>query len=355
MWWSRLALHMVNAVLVVVGARIWGSLTTLPGAGAVAALVFTAATATVVIERLPEYNLAPRRPVDAWLHLNYYGGLGIVAGCLAVVTVGSAEWAQAAAGTAVIVASIIAGSSLPRFPAAWLHAVVLTAIMWLFLGPRLAAPLLILPALCYASAVLTLWYVGSLKTSERARHLEAALKVSDERLRFAQELHDTLGQNLAALSIKTELARALVKRGDARADGELKEIQRLTKASMSGMRAVVDGYRRASLDTELAGARQLLESAGIRVTFTGAVEDVPAEFRERAGWFVREAATNVLKHAQATYVDVEITPNAIRLRNDGAHGEVGEEAGLAALRRRGTNIHTQHANETFTVEMRFHD
>lgn len=355
MWWSRLGLHMINAVLVVVGARNWGSLTTLPGAGAVAALVCTAATATVVIERLPEYNLAPRRPVDAWLHLNYYGGLGIVAGCLAVVTVGPAEWAQAAAGTAVIVASIIAGSSLPRFPAAWLHAVVLTVIMWLFLGSALAAPLLILPALCYASAVLTLWYVGSLKTSERARHLEAALKVSDERLRFAQELHDTLGQNLAALSIKAELARALVRRGDPRLDEELEEIQRLTKVSMTDMRAVVDGYRRASLDTELAGARQLLEAADIRVAVTGEIADVPPQHRERAGWFVREAATNVLKHARATYVDIEVQPNAISLRNDGAHGEAGEEAGLAALRRRGADIHTHHANETFTVEMRFHD
>ncbi|HJG44402.1 hypothetical protein [Corynebacterium phoceense] len=58
-WWSRLGLHMINAVLVVVGTRNWGSLTTLPGAGAVAALVCTAATATVVIERLPSLSACP--------------------------------------------------------------------------------------------------------------------------------------------------------------------------------------------------------------------------------------------------------------------------------------------------------
>lgn len=56
---------------------------------------------------------------------------------------------------------------------------------------------------------VTEWSVGIVKELDHTRGLQSQLKVHEERLRFAQELHDSLGQHLAAMSLKTQLAISL--------------------------------------------------------------------------------------------------------------------------------------------------
>lgn len=203
------------------------------------------------------------------------------------------------------------------------------------------------------TVALSLWTVNLMKEVEDARRTEAELRVAEERLRFAQELHDTLGQHLAGMSVKAELALALARRGDDRLEGELEQLQQLSRTSMSEMREVVEGYRAVNLATEVAGAVSLLRDAEVELQVSGDALDVAENDRELAAWFVREATTNVLRHAHATTVRLELRPDLVRMSNDGAPGTAGRLSGLGALRRRATDhgarLLVEKDGETFTA------
>lgn len=222
---------------------------------------------------------------------------------------------------------------------------------WTFALTSAALMTLVFPL----TVVPTLWCVRLMKEADRATELQRSLTIAEERLRFSQELHDTMGQHLAAMSVKSELALALARRGDDRLEGELEELQKLTGTSMAELREVVDGYRRINLATEIAGARHLLESANIQVTVVGDAFDVPERSRELAAWFVREASTNVLKHADATEVELRVSGERISMLNDGAHPSSPRAGGLEALRRRAGAGHlaVEHDGAAFTVALRF--
>lgn len=211
----------------------------------------------------------------------------------------------------------------------------------------------LLPPFFTATVVLSLWTVSLMKEVERSRELETSLRITEERLRFAQELHDTLGQHLAAMSVKAELSLALARRGDDRLEEELQQLQKLTRTSMSDMREVVQGYRAINLATEVEGARSLLADAGLELTVRGDVHGVDKSDRELAAWFVREAATNVLRHSEARHVTLQLEATAVSMRNDGAHGGIGRLSGLDALRRRaekhGARLHVEREEQIFTA------
>lgn len=213
----------------------------------------------------------------------------------------------------------------------------------------------LIPPFFTGTVVVSLWTVSLMKEVERSRELEASLRVTEERLRFAQELHDTLGQHLAAMSVKAELALALSRRGDERLENELQQLQKLTRASMSDMQEVVEGYRAINLATEVEGARSLLADAGLTLTVDGGVHDVDEPDRELAAWFVREAATNVLRHSDARHVTLRLSATAVSIRNDGAHREIGRLSGLDALRRRaenhGARLNVERDEEIFTASL----
>ena len=114
---------------------------------------------------------------------------------------------------------------------------------------------------------------------------------------------------------------------------------------MREVREVVAGCRTADLDTELAGARSVLRSAGISARVIGAGAALPAAAQAALGWVVREATTNIIRHSQATTVTIDLcvvhdagTGSAalLRIENDGAHppgfgGGTGGGSGLAGL------------------------
>ncbi len=206
-----------------------------------------------------------------------------------------------------------------------------------------------------ATVLVTVWTIELFREVEAARRTEAALRVTEERLRFAQELHDTLGQHLAVMSLKAELALALARRGDERLEDELQQLQRLAKTSMSEMREVVAGYRSINLATEVAGSKSLLADSGIALHVDGDALDVEKPDRELAAWFVREATTNVLKHSDATAVRLTLNAGRVSMSNDGVHHDIRSLSGLRALRGRaedvGARLIVEKDGATFTASL----
>lgn len=161
------------------------------------------------------------------------------------------------------------------------------------------------------------------------------LAAERERMRIARDLHDLLGHSLTAVTVKAQLAGRLVGRDDARAAGEMQEVERLSRQALADVRAAVAGYREVSLAVELATAREVLGAAGIAADLPRAVDEVPAELRELFGWVVREGVTNAVRHSGASRVRVGVAASSVEVTDDGCGRAVGAAgSGLAGLAER---------------------
>ncbi|MEU6815868.1 histidine kinase [Streptomyces sp. NPDC046860] len=183
------------------------------------------------------------------------------------------------------------------------------------------------------------WTLSVLWEAERAREAEARLAVAEERLRFGRDLHDVLGRNLSVISLKSELAVQLARRGRPEAVEQMVEVQRIAQESQREVREVVRGYREADLAAELAGAKGVLGAAGIVCEVTAEDPVLPLPVRSVLAWVVREAATNVLRHGDARRCAVELVTRkghvVLTVENDGAGRPDGSGgSGLAGLRER---------------------
>jgi two-component system sensor histidine kinase DesK len=142
----------------------------------------------------------------------------------------------------------------------------------------------------------------------RTRADLARAAVAEERLRIARDLHDLLGHSLSLITLKAELAGRVVGTDPDRAAREIADLESVARQSLSDVRAAVAGYRMPDLAGELAAARQLLDSAGIAARISaadtvGLSKDVDAAL----AWAVREGTTNVVRHSQATHVDISVS------------------------------------------------
>jgi two-component system, NarL family, sensor histidine kinase DesK len=190
--------------------------------------------------------------------------------------------------------------------------------------------LLVLPV----SEVLALrqWHIAV--ELDQARRAAAELGATRERLRFAEDLHDILGHALEVVSLKSELATRLAPTDPERAHTEMVEVQRLARGALRDVRQLARGRRPTDLDTELTGARTLLASAGIDCVVDG--KPAGGDHSELLGRVLREAVTNLLRHADTRRCWITVLPTALTVVNDGVDADKppGDGTGLAGLRRR---------------------
>jgi two-component system sensor histidine kinase DesK len=187
----------------------------------------------------------------------------------------------------------------------------------------------------------SLWLLGLVWQIERSRGVEAQLAVAQERLRVARDLHDVLGHNLALIALNSELAAKLVRLGQPGADEYMIAVRRTAQDSMREVREVVGGSRNADLDSELAGARSVLRSAGIGVRVIGDGSGLSGRIQGALGWVVREATTNIIRHSDPENVKIEVDLSAgavvLQIENDGVRAVDDDRppgSGLAGLRER---------------------
>ncbi|MHA6785850.1 sensor histidine kinase [Pseudonocardia saturnea] len=165
-----------------------------------------------------------------------------------------------------------------------------------------------------------LWWLKAVIDIDGSRRTAAELATARERLRLADDLHDILGHALEVVAFKSELAARLPDHERARA--EMEEVQRVARESLTEVRALVRDTRSIDLVTELAGARAVLDSSGIVLVVRGDPTTVGPTARNVLGRVLREAMTNVLRHAQPSRcsIEIDVTDGDARLVvvNDGA-------------------------------------
>lgn len=159
-----------------------------------------------------------------------------------------------------------------------------------------------------------------------------------ERERIGRDLHDLLGHTLSLIAIKAELARKLLARDPEAARQEIGEVERVAREALAQVRSAVTGIRAAGLAAELAAARLLLGAAGTELHHELALADLPAAIEHELALVVREAATNIQRHAQATQAEVGLTlaggQVVLAIEDDGRGGRIVEGNGLAGMRER---------------------
>ena len=175
---------------------------------------------------------------------------------------------------------------------------------------------------------------------------EIALACRDrERMRFASDLHDIQGHTLHVVNLKIALAEELLRRDPERAMVELREVYAQVEETIRETKNLAYAQRKLNIRAELENARNLLDAAGVTVRITRGGE-IRADIGELLGQVLREATTNILRHAQATRVSVILSETGIEILNDGA-----ADGGLPALRGLET-LRARVANEggSLTVE-----
>lgn len=221
-------------------------------------------------------------------------------------------------------------------------------------------------------AAIGLLVYGLSRLAGTARQLEimraelARLAVLDERLRVARDVHDLLGLGLSAIALKSDLIARLLDRDGpgprARATAELSELGRICARTSADVRLVTtQGPPRddADLATDLSIARELLASAGVGVQVAVDPGPWPATAAAVLAPVLREAVTNVLRHADASTCTIEFTCRAgawrLQVGNDGASGPAGSGTGSGLrnlterLDRAGGHLTARQASGRFTL------
>jgi two-component system sensor histidine kinase DesK len=206
--------------------------------------------------------------------------------------------------------SVAAVASLPYRLAALSAAAACVLALGLGLAMRLKAgdiAGLVLPPLAAGAAMLSFKGLITANAELRAARQEIArLAVGEERLRFARDLHDLLGHSLSLITLKSELANRLLPEHPEQAATEVADVERVARQALAEVREAVSGYRRTTLENELAGARVALEAAGIGWSAEMGAGPLPPEVENALGWTVREGTTNVLRHSHARHCEVRV-------------------------------------------------
>lgn len=169
------------------------------------------------------------------------------------------------------------------------------------------------------------------------QEIEHLAKVA-ERERIARDLHDVLGHTLSVIILKSELAGKLLDLDPQRAKAEIADVERTSREALAEVRNTIRGYRGNSLDAELKRATDALQTAGITVTSEAAKVTLTPAQESVVGMVVREAVTNIVRHANAHNCWLQLIPQNgnchLEIRDDGRGGDATEGNGLRGMRER---------------------
>ncbi|WP_339226345.1 sensor histidine kinase [Oceanobacillus sp. FSL K6-2867] len=137
---------------------------------------------------------------------------------------------------------------------------------------------------------------------EDANQKIAQLIVLEERERIARDLHDTLGQKLSLIGLKSELAGKLIGTSSESAKKELADIHQTARTALKEVRELVSGMKGTKLKDEMLRVRQLLKAGQIGCDVIGDPDliQAPILVENVLSMCLKEAVTNVVKHSEAT-------------------------------------------------------
>lgn len=144
---------------------------------------------------------------------------------------------------------------------------------------------------------------------EDANKRIADLVKQEERQRIARDLHDTLGQRLSMIGLKSDLARKLIHKDPEKARHELKDVQQTARTALNEVRKMVSQMRGIRIKEEIIRVQEILQAAGIEFEFIQdeSLNDISLFYENIISMLIKEAVNNVVKHSKATRCIIEIS------------------------------------------------
>ncbi|WP_431802569.1 histidine kinase [Halobacillus andaensis] len=153
---------------------------------------------------------------------------------------------------------------------------------------------------------------------EDANEKISQLKVIEERERIARDLHDTLGQKLSLIGLKSDLVGKLIDKNPQAAQREIHDIRQTARTALKEVREMVSNMRGSKLADELLRVQQILQAAEIDFHAEGSPElsNTPLLVENVLSMCLKEAVTNVVKHSQASVcsIHIEQLPDEVQLQ-----------------------------------------
>lgn len=261
---------------------------------------------------------------------------------MALLGYGLMPWNHSGGTNALIyVCALLAFTGELRRVIVWMTLVVAVFVVQAFLlhwpWAVVLAMCAVMMSVCFGN---TVQFIGIKKDAElRLSHEEVRrLAASAERERIGRDLHDLLGHTLSLIALKSELANKLFDRDAGAAKREMADVERVARDALAQVRSAVAGIRAAGFAAELASAKLLLESNGIHVECAIADVGVPVEIETALAMTLREAVTNIQRHARATQARVALETArdgvVLRVEDNGRGGTIVPGNGLAGMRER---------------------
>ena len=200
-----------------------------------------------------------------------------------------------------------------------------------------------LALLSYAGALAVLWWLSTLALRRRARASRRALKqaiaertsqleesrkalrklgdynarsLEDERKRVARELHDEMGQQLAALRMEVSVLRLRTRADQPPNQEQLGMLLERVDRMVASVRSLVTQLRPPALDGGLLAAIEWLVSeftlgTGVPcdLELDEAARDLPPDTATMVFRIAQESLNNVRRHAQASHILVHLQRN----------------------------------------------
>lgn len=195
--------------------------------------------------------------------------------------------------------------------------------------------------------------------AERARDTKKLLMAQEEvehlakiaeRERIARDLHDVLGHTLSVIVLKSELAAKLAEKDPARAAQEIRDVERISRDALAQVRSTVRGYQSHGLMAEVEQAKSALSAAGVEAKCEFETPKLPAAQEGVLALALREAVTNVIRHAKATQCFLSLQQEngscRLQIKDDGCGVEAAEGVGLSGMRQRVESLGGQLKRET---------
>lgn len=169
------------------------------------------------------------------------------------------------------------------------------------------------------------------------------LMIMEERQRIARDLHDTLGQKLSLIGLKSDLARKLIDVNPENAKVEIQDIQQTARTALKEVREMVSDMRRIKLTDEIIRVKQMLMTKQIDTFIEGdpALIDTSLLIENVLSMCLKEAVTNIVKHSNASTCHISIkqseTEIFIKIQDNGVgvfSDKTSKGHGLQGMRER---------------------
>jgi len=211
-------------------------------------------------------------------------------------------------------------------------------------------------------AVVTViaWLIGhSIRQAQARAELRRAQAAAQttlaERLRIARELHDIVAHSIGIIAIQAGAGRRVFDARPDEARDALATIEATSRETLSGLRRMMTGLRRAEpgpgpgqaplgpapglADIEQLAAMTLETGVQVDVDWHGSQEPLPADIDLSAFRIIQEAVTNVVRHAGTSQCRVLIDQQdgqlSIEVTDSGRGGDPsGTGYGITGMRER---------------------